>query len=630
MTPGLQPFLTGATVTFQAPTQVWSGADGDIGENPIDGIYHGDQRFVNSLRVTVGDGNTPEWVASSSPSASTLTSVAMLRDVDDATPDPKVRLCRRRDVRSGGVSETYTLESHLDHALELTLQLRIRADATALQEIKAGQAARDTVEWAPATTTPEICALTAKTRSVLTMAGEPAVFVDGSEAVIVWTLACPSRGSAEASWALTVHDSAMVVDGANTAPPWRVPEPDFATPSVHRWLDRALSDLSALRMTLPNSDDAFYAAGLPWFFTLFGRDSLWTSRLMLPLDVTMAASTLRVLAGLQGTTTDRDRAEQPGKILHEMRSGTLTLPGEGITLPPVYYGTVDATPLWVCLLVDASHAGMPREEVKALLPHLQRAMEWIMVSTGDGFLDYIDESGHGLSNQGWKDSGDSIQWRDGRLADGPIALCEVQGYAHEAAMGAADLYDEFGAGDSSALRLWAGALKHRFRERFWVTTVEGTYPAIALDRYGNAVDSLTSNIGHLLGTGILDEDEELAVADLIRSSSLSSGWGVRTMSTGALGYWPLSYHGGSVWPHDTAIIARGMTRAGLHTHARAVTSELVAAAEQFDFRVPELFSGDARAERVPIPYPASCRPQAWSAASAAVAWSVFAGEPDLD
>ena len=270
--------------------------------------------------------------------------------------------------------------------------------------------------------------------------------------------------------------------------------------------------------------------------------------------------------------------------------------------------------------------------MRELLPTLRGALGWILDhgdSDGDGFLDYIDRSGRGLANQGWKDSGDSIQWRDGSLAAGPIALCEVQAYAYEAVLGGADLLEAFGdeGDDPRALRAWAAGLRERFAASFWVQTPEGRYPAVALDRDKRPVDTLTSNIGHLLGTGILDPDDEAHAASLLVAPSMASGFGIRTMSTDAAGYWPLSYHGGSVWIHDTAIAARGMARAGLHEHARAVVDGMLAAAEGFDYRVPELHSGDPAASvSRPAPYPAACRPQAWSAAAAVTSLAILEGE----
>lgn len=631
MTDGLQPFLSDRVVALSAPTQTWSGADGDMGAAPIDGVYHGDTRFIRGVELRYLDAEglevRPEWVRASVPAATEVRFDALLRGVDDRWPDPKVRLERVRRVADGTVSETLTVRSHLDAPLRLALRVAVTPDFSPLQEVKAGAPAPG--GWTAAADAPGTVVVRRGEADLTLTAPDGEVTVAADDLSVAWTLEVPARGVAEVAWTVALHDPSLVVRGVADPAPWSVPPaPASADPRLGRWLTQALGDLEALRLALPDHpDDVFYAAGAPWFFTLFGRDSLWAARLMLPVDRSIAASTLRVLARLQGTATTPATAEQPGKIMHELRSDTLSMPGEGIELPPLYYGTVDATPLWVCLLADAARLGMPDGEVEELLPALERALAWIVESAGeDGFLDYVDETGHGLSNQGWKDSGDSIQWRDGRLADGPIALSEVQGYAYEAALGGADLLDRFGRAGGEALRAWAAGLKRRFAERFWVTTPEGRYPAIALDRDGRAVDTLTSNAGHLLGTGILEPAEERAIAALMVAPPMSSGFGLRTLSTGAAGYWPLSYHGGSVWTHDTAIVARGMALAGRTTEARALVTGLLAAAEAFDYRVPELHAGDAASDvRAPAPYPAACRPQAWSAAAAVTAWQILRG-----
>lgn len=621
MTRGLQPFLSDAVVALRAPTQVWSDRSGDLGAQPIDGVYHGDTRFLRAaaLSYTAEDeAFAPEPLSVAEVSASTVVFDSLLRRIDDRWPDPKVRLVRTRTVAAGEVRERVELRSHVAEPVRTTLRLRLLPDATALETVKAG-AARGAA-WG-ATTVDDGVRVEVGRQAVTITA--PDARVEVADAVTVeWDAACPAHGQWAAEWSLTVEDVSLVVRAGESVERFALPE-TAADPSVdprlRRWVRRAASDLDALRLALPDHpDDEFLAAGAPWFFTLFGRDSLWAARLLLPLDVGIAASTLRVLARLQGTKTDPATAEQPGKILHELRATPLSMPGEGIVLPPVYYGTVDATPLWVALLAEAAEAGMPEDEVRALLPNLCAALDWITTSAGpEGFLDYVDETGHGLSNQGWKDSGDSIQWRDGTLAKGPIALCEVQGYAYEAAVAGARLLDRLGEDGGGDLREWAAGLQRRFRDRYWVTTPEGTYPAIALDSDERPVDTLTSNIGHLLGTGILDAEEERRIAELLTGQSMSSGFGVRTMSTGAEGYWPLSYHGGSVWAHDSAIIARGLARAGCRDASLAVVEGLLAGAEAFDFRMPELYAGDARSDTpAPAPYPASCRPQAWSAAAA--------------
>jgi len=429
MTAGLQPFLDDRTIVLDAPTQAWSGRGGDIGDAPIDGVYHGDTRFIGALELTyaAADGAfvRPEWVRTTAATASRVRFDGLLRGVDDAWPDPKVRLVREREVRHGRMTETLTVRSHLASAVTVRLQLRVDAQFAPLQEVKAGAAAGDPGARTPL---PDGVAIAAGALRLELSASGAQVGSDSDAVVLDWTLEVPAFGTATATWHAEMTDAAIVVRGVTAPAPWHTPGPvPGADPRLGRWLDRALGDLAALRLALPDApEDVFFAAGAPWFFTLFGRDSLWAARLILPLDASVAASTLRVLARLQGTAHDPQTAEDPGKIMHELRAGTLSMPGEGIVLPPLYYGTVDATPLWVCLLADVADIAdaMAPGEVEALLPNLEAALGWIRASAGDdGFLDYIDETGHGLSNQGWKDSGDSIQWRDGSLAQGPIALC---------------------------------------------------------------------------------------------------------------------------------------------------------------------------------------------------------------
>jgi glycogen debranching enzyme len=386
-------------------------------------------------------------------------------------------------------------------------------------------------------------------------------------------------------------------------------------------LERSLTDLNGLRMaTRDSAEDGFFAAGSPWYLTLFGRDSLWTARMLLPADTGYAMGTLRTLARLAGTTLDVDSAEAPGKILHELRRATVEF--ADLALPPLYYGTIDATPLWVCVLHDTWRAGAPTDEVAELLPALEGALRWMVDygdADGDGFCEYIDVSGHGLTNQGWKDSADAVRFADGTIAKGPVALCEVQAYAYQAAVAGAALLDAFDRPGGGDYRRWAAALAMRFRASFWCGDGPDRFPALALDGSKQRVDSLTSNIGHLLGTGLLDADEELLVAQRLSGPELDSGLGLRTMSAADGGYSPLSYHCGSVWPHDTAIAILGLHRAGLSQYGGGLVEGLLRASVAFQQRLPELWSGEGR----PVPYPASCRPQAWSAAAAVVVATVL-------
>ena len=254
--------------------------------------------------------------------------------------------------------------------------------------------------------------------------------------------------------------------------------------------------------------------------------------------------------------------------------------------------------------------------MRALLPHLEAALGWIG-RHADRFVAYHNPSGRGLANQGWKDSADAVRFADGRRATGPVALVEVQGYVHEAALAGAELLDAFGRDGASTWRTYAADLAARFREHFWVADADGRFPALALDGTGAAVDAPTSNMGHLLGTGLLDDAESALVADRLLGPDLAGGYGLRTMSRRAGGYSPLSYHCGSVWPHDTALAARGLSRAGHANAAATLAGQLLTAADAFDRRLPELFAGFGADEvAAPVAYPASCRPQAWAAAAA--------------
>ncbi|MFC0680984.1 glycogen debranching N-terminal domain-containing protein [Lysobacter korlensis] len=616
MTASLQPLLHDRVVALSAPAQVWSAQNGTLGSAPIDGIYVSDVRVVSESRTTVA-GRPGEHIATASPSARVLEFLALHRGIDNPDPDPDTRSILRRTVNPHGVAERLVVTSRLDEPVDIPIVIELRPDATPLERVKAGLRADRTPE---ARLTPSGATWSGEGVSAELRAPGAAVRSGADGALrLEWQLQIPARGTAEVEWSLSAKDAEAVVTAPSHPQPWHVPAVAAGDERLERWIRRALEDLDALRLeTVAQPGDQFLAAGAPWFFTLFGRDSIWAARFLLPLGPELAAGTLRVLAGLQGRTETVETAEQPGKIMHELRRAQLDIPGD-ISLPPLYYGTVDATPLWICLLHDAWRWGMPDDEVRPLLPTLRAALAWMRDygdSDGDGLLEYVDATGHGLSNQGWKDSGDSVQWQDGSLADGPIALCEVQAYAYEAATHGADLLEHFGEpGDE--WRAWALTLKARFDASFWIDDPGGPYPAIALDARKRPVDTVTSNLGHLLGTGLLDARQSGLVARRLASPDLDSGYGLRTMSTTSAGYWPLSYHGGSVWTHDTAIAILGLAREGHRDVADALSRGLLAAVSGFDYRVPELHSGDSIDDiGSPVPYPAACRPQAWSAAAA--------------
>ncbi|MBA8794751.1 hypothetical protein FHX74_002370 [Friedmanniella endophytica] len=615
-----QPLLHDSLVTLTAPMQVWSTQTGEVGGAPIHGYWAGDQRFVSALSVRVG-GVVPEPIGLVDAHASRTRFAALLRGLDGVGADPDLRVERERRTDVDSITETFEVRTRAKGSRRTTAEVVVVPDAIELQAVKSGAPG----VRVDATGTAEGATWTAGSTTVALDAPKATVAIAEGRITLTWELELSPSSPAVFDLTLRTETADGAVAGVRTPCPWSLPEvADFR---LAAWLSQASTDLDALRMRLPDREDEFFAAGAPWFFTLFGRDSIWAARFLLRVDAGMAASTLRTLASLQGTRTDPETAEQPGKIMHELRSASLTIDSGELSLPPLYYGTIDATPLWICLLHDAWRAGMPEAEVRALLPALEAALAWMRDhgdSDGDGFLEYLDESGHGLANQGWKDSNDSVQWSDGTLADGPIALSEVQAYAYEAAVHGADLLDAFGRPGGEDWRRWARRLADDFRARFWVTDDHGRYPAIALDAAKRPVDTLTSNIGHLVGTGLLSAEEERLVADRLVSPELSSGFGLRTLSTRAGGYWPLSYHGGSVWAHDTAVAISGLHRAGFADEAAELAEGLLRAAAAFDFRMPELHAGDpADGATAPAPYPAACRPQAWSAAAAFVVWDAL-------
>ncbi|MGH8997182.1 MAG: amylo-alpha-1,6-glucosidase, partial [Acidimicrobiales bacterium] len=346
---------------------------------------------------------------------------------------------------------------------------------------------------------------------------------------------------------------------------WRrqVPQAETDHAGLRAVVQRSSEDLGALRIFDPDYPErVVVAAGAPWFMTVFGRDSLLTAWMALLVDPELARGVLQTLARFQGTDVDPRHDEEPGRILHEMRFGeaaSLSL-GGGNT----YYGSADATPLFVMLLGEMRRWGVSRELVDELLPNADRAIEWIEKfgdADRDGYVEYQRATDHGLANQGWKDSWDGIRYADGRVAEAPIALCEVQAYVYGAYLARAHF--AFEVGDNATYQRFrnkAAQLKKAFNRDFWMED-KGWY-AVGLDADKSPIDSLTSNIGHCLWAGIVDEDKAATVAQKLLSPQMFTGWGVRTLSTDNPAYNPISYHCGSVWPHDTAIVAAGLARYG--------------------------------------------------------------------
>ncbi len=393
--------------------------------------------------------------------------------------------------------------------------------------------------------------------------------------------------------------------------------PPIAHPVLDRAVRAGLDDLASLLVPAPGQPGArIVGAGAPWFLTLFGRDSIVTALAALPYAPELAVVTLRTLAHYQGREYRPERCEEPGKIVHEVRTGELSRFGQ---VPFArYYGTVDATPLFLVLLgahYERTGDGAPARELEAAA---RAAVAWMDGDGGleeRGYLVYPTDS-PGLVNHCWKDSKDSIAFADGRAVAGPIAVAEAQGYAVDALVRTARLAREVwhDPGWAAGLERRAAALRKRFAEDFWLAGPD--FPAIALDSAGRQVDLLASNAGHLLWSGLLDQDRAAAVARRLLAPEFFSGWGLRTVAAGQRAYHPISYHRGGVWPHDTAIAVAGLARYGFTGHARRLGEGLLDAASRCGFRLPEVMAGIGADEAAaPVPYPHSCSPQAWAAAA---------------
>ncbi len=379
-------------------------------------------------------------------------------------------------------------------------------------------------------------------------------------------------------------------------------------------LDEAVADLWALNVEC--GGQRVISAGIPWYTAPFGRDAILTAFEALPVTLDLARDALAFLAAQQGQVHDRFREEAPGRILHEVRRGEMARALEVPHSP--YYGTADATPLWLMLLSEYFQWTGDEAFVRALLPNADAALEWL-VDDGDpdrdGFIEYARLTEHGLLNQGWKDSTDGISFPDGTPCEPPIALVEVQGYAADAERRLAELHRSLGDKSRAAvLAERARARMRRLDQSFWMPAA-GTY-GLALDGSKRVVPTLASNAGHLLFSRVVPDARARKLAQAMLSPALWSGWGIRTLGTGQRVYNPLSYHNGTIWPHDNALIAHGLALYGYSDAACRVLSGLVDAAHHFDGRLPELYCGFERHPATfPVQYPVACLPQAWSSAA---------------
>src|SRR5579875_131308 len=620
----------GVVTLVEESTFAISGRVGDVVPGSAQGLFVRDTRILSRFEVRV-NGTRPEPLAALSEEPFSATFVSRCQPKPGRS-DSTLMVFRHRYVGQG-MREDLTIRNFGDEPTFVTLELFVGCDFADLFAVKEGRAGDPDVDIGVEHGANTL-AFSYRRGGVSRGCELHCVPVPASiaEDLVTWEAIIPAHGQWSACVEVHPVIEGKVIDPrylcgqpveraapAERLAKWRrqVPQVESDYEPLRDVLLRSSEDLGALRIFDPDFPErVVVAAGAPWFMTVFGRDSLLTSWMALVVDPDLALGVLQTLARFQGKDIDPRKDEQPGRILHEMRFGeapSLSLGGGNI-----YYGTADATPLFVMLLGELRRWGLAREAVDELMPNAERALEWITTSgdlDGDGYVEYQRATDRGLANQGWKDSWDGIRYADGTVAHAPIALCEVQAYVYGAYLARAHFAHE--AGDDATYDHYAAKaarLKADFNRDFWLED-RGWY-AVGLDPDKRPIDSLTSNMGHCLWTGIVDEDKAPIVAERLLSPELFSGWGVRTLATSMGGYNPISYHCGSVWPHDTAIVAAGLARYGLQEQALQLVGALFDAAMEMGGRLPELFSGLDRSELpAPVAYPTSCSPQAWAAAS---------------
>jgi glycogen debranching enzyme len=602
--------------TFLASTD--TGAIDELG-----GLYHRDTRHLSAFDVTV-DGvslsnvgtelRTPSeralYFSDVSSSVNRLSESAAQKHTD-------VVLAREQSLSEGdGLTERVRLHNHSATARRFTVRFEFDADFADLFEVRGLESGIDRTGESFVTTDHvryryEYDTSTGRrtAETTVTFDREPDVLTESEASFTV------DLGS-QTDWVVEVTaDPSSADDGSNPDALPEIPVPTTGRDGYDPTFEQAAADIRAL--TTLTDHGPVLLAGVPWFATVFGRDSLIAAYQLLPFVPEVAKGTLRYLAAEQGTEYDDRREEAPGKIPHEHRHGELA--ARGLVPHAPYYGTIDATLLWLVLLEETIRWTGDDELLADLRPNAEAAVDWLDAAVerigDDPFLYYTASPEHGLHHKGWRDTEASIQFTDGEYADTPLATAEVQGYVYDAYRRVARLLGDCGFPDRArTYRSLAETLAERFDERFWLP--DRQYYATAVDGDGRLVDSLSSNVGHCLWSGVVPERRATDVADRLLEPALNTGWGIRTMSSDDDGYSPVSYHAGGIWPHDVSLAALGLAQYGFHDAAESVALAILDASTHFEQnRLPELFCGFTDAER-PHVYPAACNPQAWGAGAA--------------
>ena len=612
-----------------------SSRTGDFDTNPTHGVFFADMRVLSRAHLLVG-GSLVEPLAVDQPDARSATFIGRCHPAD--APDTHLMVVRRRTI-SELWHEVIEVRNTSHTQATVHIELDVAADFADVFAVKEG---REEPVGDHSTEVHEHGLLFRWEHGQIRRQAELRVSVDHEQVTsrgFQWVAVIPPAGmwsvqldlavAIGSTWIERHHHRPTLPNAESRNDEWLAHRPTLRT-SDRRIADayhRSVDDLAALRLhDTRGTHRAVIAAGVPWYMSLFGRDALITAYMALPIDTDLALGVLEALAELQGDAVDAATEEQPGRIVHETRY--LGLDRVVLTGHSTYYGAVDATPLFVVLLGELLRWGLADADLQRLLPHADRALQWIDEygdRDGDGYVEYLRMSDHGLVNQGWKDSTDAIRYFDGTVATAPLALCEVQGYVYAAYRARSAIARHLGnADDQRRWRRKATHLKERFNQDFWLED-KGWY-AVALDADKRPVDSLTSNIGHCLWSGIVADQHAATVAERLVSGPMWSGWGIRTLAADEPGYDPMSYHCGTVWPHDNALCVAGLAHYGMKKEALQVANGLLDAAQTWDGRLPEFFCGlDRRDIEIPVPFPSSCSPQAWAAATPLLLLRVLLG-----
>ena len=610
--------LDGSTFLVSSPN-----GDIEAGPNQPHGLFYQDMRHLSKWKLTI-KGIALD-VLSTDAVEYYYSQHFCVPPTGTIYKNPTLSIVRRRFVGDGFV-EDLTVLNHGTEAEEVELRLEIGSDFADLFEVK--DALKKKGEYYNAIRDRHLVLGYKRddfVRETLMSSTVRPTEVSSTNVVFRITL------QPKSTWNTKLHVTPVTGD--------TVHQPKFATAAgtamrsdLKKWLDaaptlnthpeavrlymRSLVDVAALRFRPDTlAKHSLPAAGLPWFMALFGRDSLTTSYQLLPFNSELAATTLKALAATQGKKEVDLTEEEPGRILHELRFGEMTHFRERPQRP--YYGASDTTPLFLVVLDEYERWTGDVDLVRALEPNARAALNWLDHygdRDGDGYIEYERKTNLGLDNQCWKDSWNSILFHDGTLAPTPRATCEIQGYAYDAKVRCARLAREVWKDQALAAELekQAAELKRRFNKDYWIP--ERKFFAVALDGSKRKVDSLCSNIGQLLWSGIVDDDKATDIRDHLMGPKMFSGWGIRTMAEGEGGYNPIEYHNGTVWPHDCSLIAHGLARYGFRKEASQVVAAVFEASMFFRYRLPEVFAGyDRNKTRFPVQYPTACIPQAWAA-----------------